>query len=309
MLAKAIGIRWTIGDVSDEGFEALRLSVWGAYQAFGADAAYVIGLNTVPLEVAKRRTGELPAACEWHEVTGAIPRRLASLLDGGMAQGAGWKLAPLQMFPDRFELSLDNDCILWAVPEPIRRWRDAADGACLLAEDVRACFGQFASECGDAPRNAGIRGLPPGFDLEQAMLDVVRTGGHVLTSELDEQGLQVAAITRSRPLEVVTLADVTICSPFPPHLPHLGRCGAHFCGLNARDLGWQLDGRPASAHVRDHWRRFRSELYARVGLPMPSAESGADGASSDADGSPSSRSASPASSRQRAPVQPNARRS
>jgi hypothetical protein len=266
MVENAIGIRWTIGDVSDEGFEALRLSVWGAYRAFGDAAAYAICLNTVPLSAAKARTGELPSACTWHEVTCELPASLQRLLDKGMAQGAAWKLAPLRLFDDRYELSLDNDCILWAIPDPIRRWIDTRARCCVLAEDVRACFGQFAAMCGDAPRNAGIRGLPPGFDLENALVAVLSAQGSMLTSELDEQGMQVAAVTRAEPAEVVTLADVTICSPFPPHLPDLGRCGAHFCGLNARDLGWELDGRPASFHVRDHWDRHRRDLYERVGV-------------------------------------------
>jgi hypothetical protein len=264
-----VGIRWTIGDVSAEGFEALRLSVWGAYRAFGDAAVYAICLNTVPRSTAALRTGELPAACSWYETTRSIPASLAPYLDRGMAQGAGWKLAPLRLFTDRYELSLDNDCILWRVPDAVDRWLSAADGACLIAEDVRACFGRFADACGPAPRNAGIRGLPPRFDLERAMLDVLRTCPAQLSVEGDEQGLQVAAVSRARPPEVVPLTDVTICSPFPPHLRELGRCGAHFCGLNARDLGWDLEGRPASAHVRQHWRALESELYARVGLPPP----------------------------------------
>ncbi len=272
MRASSLGIRWTIGDVSLEGFEALRLSIWGAHGAFGADAAYAVCVNNVPLDVAKERVGELPVECAWHEVTREVPAFMRPHLDGGMAQGAGWKLAPLRLFHDRHELSLDNDCILWAMPEPIRRWLESRDGACLLAEDVRACFGRFANECGPAPRNAGIRGLPPGLDLERAMTDVLRAhgDGRPLVSELDEQGLQVAALTRSRRTEVVPLADVTICSPFPPHHTELGRCGAHFCGLNAHDLGWELDGRPASSFVRDHWRRHRWELYTLVGLEPPS---------------------------------------
>lgn len=262
---ETVGIRWTIGDVSQEGFEALRLSVWGAHRAFGERAAYAICLNTVSLADAKRRTGELPPGCTWFEVERELPSSIARYFDAGMAEGAAWKLAPLRVFPDRYELALDNDCILWAIPEPIRRWMDAEARSCVLAEDVRACFGQFARECGNAPRNAGLRGLPPGFELERAIADVLRDHGP-LTSELDEQGLQVAALVRERPAEVVSLADVTICSPFPPHLPHLGRCGAHFCGLNTRDLGWQLDGRPASDYVRAHFRRHRDALYAHVGL-------------------------------------------
>jgi len=307
MLARAIGIRWTIGDVSDEGFEALRLSVWGAYRAFGESATYAIALNTVPLELAMRRTGELPSRCEWREVTAEFPPRLAPLLKGGMAQGAGWKLAPLRIFEDRHELSLDNDCILWAIPSAVLRWLERGDRSSVLAEDARACFGQFAAECGDEPRNACLLGLSPWFDLEAAMLDVLRARGQVLASELDEQGLQVAAVTRAAPVEVVSLADLTLCSPFPPHLAHLGRCGAHFCGLNARDLGWQLEGRPASAHVREHWRRHRPELYDRVGLRVPR-----DAPSLSEDAScarPRSSDAAVASVRHGAPVHPNGKRS
>src|SRR5574338_1333205 len=30
-----LAVRWTVGDVSDEGFTALQLSIWGAWKAFG----------------------------------------------------------------------------------------------------------------------------------------------------------------------------------------------------------------------------------------------------------------------------------
>jgi hypothetical protein len=271
MSESQLGIRWTIGDVSDEGFEALRLSVWGAWRAFGGHASYVVCVNTVRIDEARERAGALPERCEWHAVQPEVPAFLTSHLERGMAQGAAWKLLPLQFYPDRYELSLDNDCILWSVPSAMRRWLDARDGATLLAEDVSACFGHFARLCGDAPRNAGIRGLPPGFRLEQAMKGVLRDIDEPLRSELDEQGLQVAAVTRNVRCEVVPLTDVTICSPFPPHLSSLGRCGAHFCGLNARDLGWKLGERPASDIVREHWKRLRPFLYERVGLRLNTA--------------------------------------
>lgn len=266
MIEEKVGIRWTIGDVSAEGFEALRLSIWGAHRAFGDSAAYAVCVNTIPVAVAKLRMGELPVECAWYEAQRVLPPPLAPFFDASMAEGAAWKLTPLQVFPDRHELSLDNDCILWEVPEAIRRWIASGDRACVLAEDVRACFGRFAPQCGPSPRNAGIRGLPPGFDLARALIAALREQDGVLTSEVDEQGLQVAAVSRERRPVVVPLSDVTICSPFPPHLAHLGRCGAHFCGLNARDLGWNLDGRPASEYVRAHWRARRAAIYERVGL-------------------------------------------
>ncbi len=44
----------------------------------------------------------------------------------------GWKLVPLRLFPDAYELALDNDCILWEMPEGLRRWLES-DCAYLFA--------------------------------------------------------------------------------------------------------------------------------------------------------------------------------
>jgi hypothetical protein len=53
---------------------------------------------------------------------------------------------------------------------------------------------------------------------------------------------------------VVTLDEVTICSPFHPHLPHLGRCGAHFVGINVRRIPWSYYGPPATEVRLKHWQ-------------------------------------------------------
>lgn len=267
-MAAGIGVRWTIGDVSPAGFEALRLSIWGAWSLFGPSAAYAVCVNSVPLGRARELTGEVPGQVIWHDSNGDLPGFLRRRLDPGMAEGVGWKFAPLRLFPDRQELSLDNDCLLWDLPAGLRAW--LADGdprACLLAEDVRPCFGQFAHLCGPEPRNSGIRGLKPGFDLQAALGAVLDEHPVTLSSELDEQGLQVAALSRPGRLRAVSAEEVTICSPFPPHVPHLGRCGAHFVGLNAKRFSWRLDGRPAEEYVQENWRRCRAGLAARVGAP------------------------------------------
>lgn len=273
-VAAPIGIRWTLGDVGDRGFEALRLSVWGAWRLFGPDAAYVVCVNNLPLEHARGRTGEIPSAVTWRDATEDLPPFLLAHMDEEMAEGVAWKLAPPRMFPDRYELSFDNDCILWDIPPAVLRWLDSGveTSGCLMAEDVRACFGRFTDLCGPEPRNAGIRGLPPGFDFEAALRDTLRDAerrqrGHLrLTSELDEQGLQTAALSRPGPPQVVPLDEVTVCSPFHPHLPHLGRCGAHFVGLNARHIPWDYFDRPADEWMTRHWTRYRDELAMRVGV-------------------------------------------
>jgi hypothetical protein len=277
-----VGIRWTMGDVSHRGFEALRLSIWGAWRIFGPDAAYAVCVNNVPLHEARIRTGPVPSGVAWHDVTGAVPGFLRTVLGNGMAQGAGWKLAPLRCFQNRHELSLDNDCILWELPPSVRAWLSlpADPATCLLAQDVQPCYGQFAAQCPPQALNAGIRGLPPGLDLcplLRAALD--RRQRDVLsplafTSELDEQGLQAAALSLLGPVQVVPLEEVTVCSPFHPHLPDLGRCGAHFVGLNARVIDWEYYGRPADAWMSEHWARHGGDLHARTGTPARFALAG-----------------------------------
>ncbi len=260
-----LAIRWTIGDVNPRGFAALRASVSGARRLFGPDARYRIYVNTCALDDARARCGELPAGVEWVPADPRVPAWLAGVLDSGMAEGVAWKLVPVRAFPDDHELALDNDVVLWAMPRAIRDWLDGRTPF-VVAEDVRACFGRFAALCGARPLNSGVRGLPPGFDLEAALQRVLARCPGTLRRELDEQGLQVAALLASGPTGVVELDDVTICSPFPPHQPHLGRAGAHFVGLNTRRLGFQFEGRDAEVVRAEHWDAHAAEIARRVGL-------------------------------------------
>lgn len=276
---RKLGIRWTIGDVNPYGFEALRLSVWGAWHVFGPEASFLICVNTIPVDIARRRVGTLPDGVAWHSRSAKLPGFLQPYLSPDMAEGTAWKFSPLRVFADRHALVLDNDVILWDLPEGIRRWLEAEDiGRCVIAEDVRRCFGQFDSMCGPEPRNAGIIGLPPGFDYEAALAEVLREKPVLMISEQDEQGLQVAALCRhSEPL-IVTTEEVTICSPFPPHMSYLGRCGAHFVGLNTKHIPWSLNGRSATEYIREHWERHRGTIYEKIGIapehPVPAGLSG-----------------------------------
>jgi hypothetical protein len=266
--AGGVGIRWTVGDVSDRGFEALSLSIAGAWRIFGPAARYAVAVNGIAPEEARRRAGTVPDAVAWIACSRSdLPARLRPHLDDGMAEGVAWKLAPLRLFPDRWELSLDNDCVLWDLPPAIARWLDGPpDRSLLIAADVRAMFGIFAEACGPEPRNTGIRGLPPGFDLEAALLDTV--GDARLASELDEQGLQVAAFLRHGRVTTVPTEEVTIASPFHPHQDHLGRCGAHFVGLNLRTIPWDYYGRPAIEVEAEFWERMQPAVAERVRLPV-----------------------------------------
>lgn len=263
-MKRRVGVRWTIGDVSPLGFEALRLSIRGARRLFGEDAAYAVVVNSLSLEEARARTGSVPDGVAW-QVAGGFPDRLRRWFDDGMAEGVAWKFAPPRCFPDRYEVSLDNDCILWDMPGAMAAWLEESEPRCLIAADVELAHGAFTGMTRPDPRNAGIRGLPPGHDLEKALLTVLETHAAPLTSELDEQGLQVVALDLGRPAHVVSTAEVSICSPLWPKRPILGRAGAHFVGLNSRDLPWNYYDRPASEWVAENWANHRPELERRVG--------------------------------------------
>lgn len=267
-----LSIRWTIGDVSPAGFEALRLSVHGARRLFGRRAMYTICVNTLTVEEARRRAGPLPDEAAWRRIEGGVPDCLRPFLSDDMSEGTGWKLVPPRLHADAHELALDNDVILWDLPEALRRWLADDGGRKVIAADVAPGHGRFAGLCGPEPRNSGIRGIPARFDFEGAIAEVLEESPAELSSELDEQGLQVAAVSRGSEPLVVTTREVSICSPFPPHQPPLGTCGAHFVGLNARHIPWSFYDRPATEVRMEHWHRHRAGLYARVGLPMPREE-------------------------------------
>src|SRR5690349_5595875 len=62
---RMLAIRWTIGDVASRGFAALRASVRGAWKLFGDGARYRVYVNTLAVEDARARCGDLPGQVEW----------------------------------------------------------------------------------------------------------------------------------------------------------------------------------------------------------------------------------------------------
>jgi hypothetical protein len=270
-------IRWTIGEVRARGFEMLRLSIACAFRLFGPAARYLVCVNSLSATAAQRRTGALPIEVEWREVTTEdLPDVLQAYFDKTLIEGMGWKLVPVRAYPECYELAIDNDCILWDIPDGMRQWLQSDDG-CLFAEDVDRCLGSFDVLCPPGKLNAGIRGLAPGIDLANALGSVlsevaVLQGGPVrLASEIEEQGLQAAAICRMQPLFLVQATEVSLCSPFWPRSPAFGTCGAHFVGMNAAHIPWDYYDRPADIWLEEHWRAKRPMLYQRAGISGPAS--------------------------------------
>lgn len=225
---KRLSIRWTVGDVAPNGYESLRLSIWGARRLFGADAEYVIRVTSISVEAAQARIGKVPAGVRWRAIT---IEDVPSFMRMQMSENVAWRFAAPSDDIENHRLDLDNDCILWSIPSSMTAWL-SDDSTALLAEDT-----------------GGIRGLPPGRNLGVLLVDVM----HEMPAS--PQRLQTEALMRACRVRKVTDDEVAVCSPFPPHNPGLGRDGAHFVGLNIASYG-----------TSDHFERHRAELYARVAL-------------------------------------------
>jgi hypothetical protein len=136
------------------------------------------------------------------------------------------------------------------MPSSVTAWLESArEDRCLLAADVTEGFGQLAALCPPEPRNSGIRGLPPGS------IWAARCAAYWPNGRSPDLGAGRAGAPGGRPVAwlrplVVGLDEVTICSPYHPHVPRSGplrrafrraQRQAHSLGLLRSPRG-RLDG-------------------------------------------------------------------
>ncbi len=97
-------------------------------------------------------------------------------------------------------------------------------------------------------------------------------------SEGSGDGLAEAGLANARPTQeaedwalafrvtsdLVTVADVAICSPSQPHEQHLRKCEVQFVGLNARYFDWTYCGRNPREMTGEYWRYLKPAVVAKV---------------------------------------------
>jgi hypothetical protein len=234
-----------------------------AWRLFGNQTDYVVCVNTIAADEARRRLG--PAIPDLYVVqvrASDFPSWLRGRIDRGHAQGAAWRLAPVRVAPACNELALDNDVILWRIPPAIEEWLAVGEG-CVSAEGTHAAFGKFASSCGPEPRDAGIRGLPPGFAYDAALRRLLDEHPGSVETGADEQGIQVAALQRLDGAHIVSAREVSVSSLDAPFPLVLGTHGVHLAGLNARSNG------PAQPAIHRDWARHRAAIERAVSEIAP----------------------------------------
>lgn len=140
------------------------------------------------------------------------------------------------------ELWMENDHILWDIPEGIHRWLNRTDATLAWIVDWDY-YGNYAERVGDFRACPGMFGLPPGKVMP--MPPEEEKG-----DDQAEQGFIAAWLRENGPHEIVTHDEVSAYMPNHDILKHthskVGTCGVHLAGLNR---GWSAGGEQLLAEL------------------------------------------------------------
>ena len=215
--------RWTIGPVSEAGLECLSLSV-ASFILHHPDTKIVICHNC--------------PANNLEDIVARFPH--ATLIDQSEylesdipPMGVAWKLYPPRLFPDAYELCIDNDIVFVDQIKEIESFY-SGDHTLLLEGSTRN-YGKFeqhvpAGYC----INSGVYGMPPGFNFQKYLRFYVTSnweqnafGPHAASKTFDEQGIVALSLLSYGKFIIIPETTLTNCER---HL--IQGKGLHFVGLN-----------------------------------------------------------------------------
>jgi len=215
--------RWTIGDASQAGYEALYLSI-ASFQHLYPDAKIVICHNC-PINNLETIVARFPTA-KFHDQSQYLQSRCPPM-------GVAWKLYPPRLAPDDHEICIDNDVILL---DRIPEIDTFLQGDCtLLLEGSSRNYGRFETYVPPGYCiNSGVYGMPPKFNFQKYVnfysgdqWEVNAFGPHAASKTFDEQGLVAIALLSYRKFAIIKETSVTNCET---HL--IQGKGLHFVGVN-----------------------------------------------------------------------------
>jgi hypothetical protein len=223
-------IRWTMGDVLPSGFVSLRLSIKSFIHYYGDEFRLVLCYNNINPDELK-----IDSRIELHQQT-------KTLFQGS---GSVWKLTPPRLDTSVPELFVDNDIVFARRNDKVLDFLKG--GKFLMCEDHIPWYGKYNSKIPTREKyNAGLFGLPEGYDFEKELVENWKAMGSFSNIEsAEEQGLTVYTLKR-HPHILLKNKESCLVHPFgtPVHDPlHPYRISEferyywsgdmhHFCQLN-----------------------------------------------------------------------------
>ena len=201
--------RWTIGAVSNTGFDVLRHSIV-LFSKIYPEFERIVCFNSIEKSKIKFLEGkaQLFEQKEEYNVCDILP---TNPNDEQQASGCGWKLCPPRLSLKTHELFIDNDLIIRKRIKEIDDWLKVQDEAIMSEGHPRSrMFGVFDEFI---PKEinvcAGLFGLPPNFDFADRIKFFV-SQKKVTIGGWEEQGLTASIVTNSQKYRLIPLSKVHI---------------------------------------------------------------------------------------------------
>ncbi len=230
-------IRWTFGETKErptslQAFDLLETSIRFANLLFPeAEKILVISHIIYPNSFEKIK--------EIARNTGTDLLEVPNTWDNN-EKNSFLKYIPARINPDKYELFLDADVILWKIPETLKQWIKQSDAFLVNSDRNGNYYGVYQNVFpSDLKLNAGILGFPPGFQIELPDVEKLpekfhSEQGFVLSELLHSQKklfvLRKKEIFQSNAKEYINTKYKNLTEDFT---------GAHFCGtLYAHYFHW-----------------------------------------------------------------------
>ncbi len=221
-------IRWSLGPGSAAGQLVLIRSISLLRGLFGNSVDYIVCHNQLAQSQLSFLQDTGVFLFDQEHARFSLPFEPANV---------AWKLYPPRLRPASHELFIDNDILLWQIPQPIHDF--LLTDAVVYTHGLFRAYGGFAESVPvHANINTGIFGVPPLFDLGKYLVSLMEASSSQLwLDRFDEQGM-VSSILALHPRQLeISLDDVSICHD---GARPAARCGHHFVSINSGDLrGWR----------------------------------------------------------------------
>lgn len=223
-------IRWTVGQVSKNGLDCLKLCFNKFAKFYKDEFRYFLCFNDVDeklLDWTKNFNIELIDQNSYKE----------SLIINPIKNHSCWKLYPPRIDNNAYEIFVDNDLVLHKKFDFNYFFENNKFFMCEGISPVGA-YGTFQDKINYKYKlNAGLFGIPPQYDFQKEINDVLDKNKINWDNDyFEEQGL-VSYILHQKKCEVITLDKIFIC--FERY--KVGEYGVHFVGLNSNnDLYWKI---------------------------------------------------------------------
>lgn len=230
MVSKPI-IRWTLGNVSNEGFDVLLKSIFYWKKNYKDLFFTIVCYNEAnPEHIIELKKNEVNLFDQIKEYKNYSEKYLWK------PALCGWKLYPARLNLNSHEIFCDNDIIITKKLHIIDEFLNS--DMVFSCSAIKRCFGNFDGLIPQGLKfNNGFFGVPPLFDLESKVKEIqIKSQMNGWYDFFDEQGLISSIFLKHKNFKTISMNEVYNC------FKNFKYCdGMHFCGINkGHDKYWRM---------------------------------------------------------------------